>query len=55
MTAAPFQGPIAPLAIDMPEAFTAVPLIEGGGRVFTGRDGRFHDLQYEQVIHILHT
>jgi predicted alpha-1,2-mannosidase len=29
--------PVAPpLAVDMPEAFTAVPLIEGGGRVFSG-------------------
>jgi hypothetical protein len=36
MTGEPFQGPIAPLAIDMPEAFAAVPLIEGGGRVFQG-------------------
>lgn len=36
MTGEPFQGPVAPLAVDMPEAFAAVPTISGGGRVFRG-------------------
>jgi len=36
MTGEPFKAPAAPLAVDMPEAFTAVPLIDAGARVFTG-------------------